>query len=446
MVGLDREASRVEALLLEHGDRILFAVGDVFLEETLLAARLERAHALVVALADDRDNLLLCVTARQVNPSIRLVVRLVDPDNASLFEGAHADAIVHSPRVAAKTIASDLLNPALSDFTHRLITSESHRKPLELLTVSPDDAAVGQPLDALVFGHKGGGMIVAHRRAGDARFAFRPEGSRLVEGGDELLLLASREERRHRNIAPRATTSNGASPLGPPEARHAVLAGAGAVGRALAKELRHRGIRVSVIERDAAKLALLRDALGDDPDLHLVCGDVYDKHALSEAGLERAWAFVSALQAVRDNLFLAATVHHQHPHLRIVARVGSRREARRMEAFGAEAFNPGAIGGVHLGRLAIHPELVAFADGLEASLERTEALAILPVTRPGLDGSRLRELPTGDLGAVVVGLRRKKSGHFVYHPDPAMRLSVGGAVVALGEAHALEALSAFLGG
>jgi hypothetical protein len=47
---------------------------------------------------------------------------------------------------------------------------------------------------------------------------------------------------------------------------------------------------------------------------------------------------------------------------------------------------------------------------------------------------------------VVVGLRRKKSGHFVYHPDPAMRLSVGGAVVALGETHALEALSAFLGG
>jgi uncharacterized protein with PhoU and TrkA domain len=101
--------------------------------------------------------------------------------------------------------------------------------------------------------------------------------------------------------------------------------------------------------------------------------------------------------------------------------------------------NPGEMGGVHFAHLAIHPVLVQFAAGLEATWDRLEQLAIVPLAGSVFKGPRRRARRLGDLdiqrttGCVVLGLRGRKSPIFAYHPTDDARLVRGGALLALGE-------------
>ena len=65
-----------------------FVVGDAALEETLRAASIETAKALVVVSTDDVTNLQSALNARSVRSDIRVVLRLFDDDFARRVQKA----------------------------------------------------------------------------------------------------------------------------------------------------------------------------------------------------------------------------------------------------------------------------------------------------------------------------------------------------------------------
>lgn len=113
-VGIDLQAERVESLIAKHGERVVFAVGEAFDERTLRAVGVERAYALIACLPDERDNFLLGVTARQLAPELRLLFRVVEPDNAQMFADMGPEAVVHPPVITGRRVANTLLRGTCS--------------------------------------------------------------------------------------------------------------------------------------------------------------------------------------------------------------------------------------------------------------------------------------------------------------------------------------------
>lgn len=516
-VGIDLQPDRIESLIARHGEGVVFAVGEAFDERTLRAVGVERAHALIACLPDDRDNFLLGVTARQLAPDVRLLFRVVDPDNTQMFSDLTPEAAVHPPVITGRRVANTLLRSEMLAFTDALLAAETRRKVLIEVVVDArlvkrrigelklrrgtphkgsDDRIVPTDPPSDLYGHDDPGppldLIVGHRRPGDFRFSFHPAPHLVLERGDVLLVLTDRRRvaishiqdtvalrvkrlvpspfRKVSRVVPRPTIAPGAKvDLHPPlRSRlskahpttilpvptassggtddswrgHIVVAGAGAVGRGIVDALLAAGQNVCVIEREGSR----RDHWPADPHLRFVTGDVFSREALTEASITTARAFVSALQSLRDNLFLCAFVRHSNEKVRIVARVGNGIEARRLRSVGANTFNPGEIGGVHLARLAIHPEMVTFADGLEATLERTEQLSFLVLPeRSKLVGQTLAQAELqARTGCVIIGLRTSRSGPFLYHPSPERRLRRATCLIALGESQQLDRLTTLM--
>lgn len=466
VVGVDRDGERLENLVARFGPKILFAVGDAADEAILAAVRIDKASALIAALADDRDNFLLCVTARQLNPALRLIVRLVDPANADMFADVHAEAIVYPPSLSGTRMANDLMRPELTAFTARLLAGDAFKREVGEVPVPAGSGVIGQTLGALDISATDA-LIIGHRRAGtDERqaFTFRPGPEVRLLLGDILLVHGTRHERKavadliaseRRVTPPRAPVTEIVSTVRPgdPAATHhakqghtrrghVIVAGAGAVGRAVVHELLRQDVEVVVVDANEAHLGLI-----DAPEgrVSRIVGDLSQRATLARTDLQTSRGFVSALQPLRDNLFLAALVHHANPRARVVARVGTWEEAKRLRAVGAAVTNPGEIGGVHLAHLAIHPELVQFAAGLEATWDRLEQLAIVPLEGNVFAGTRKKARRLGDLeiqhttGCVVLGLRGRKHPVFAYHPTDDARVTRGGALLVLGE-HAEIAL------
>lgn len=459
VVGIDREPTRVEALMNEHGPRILFMVGDAADEEVLRELGIARAGTLVAALADDRDNFLLCVTARQLNPKIRLMVRLVDPQRVEMFDELAADAVVHPPALSGVRLANELLQPELTAFTDHMLETSAVARTLHEVIVPA--GAPGQTIAALVGKANPRALVLGVRRVGTARgaaFPFGPSWDHRAAEGDALFVLATRRGLRelvarlagenakrevNEAVEPPSVmrpTSTALKAFGAAPSGRVVVAGAGAVGRFAVRELLRQGVAVTVIDRDAAHLALIAPHAA----LETRVADVVQRATLAEVEIERARGFITALQPLRDNLFLAAAVRHLNPAARVVARVGTRAEGRRLRAVGASIVNPGYIGGMHMAHLTTRPELAAFARGLEASWDHPEQLAVITVARVGATVKTLGDLAPAT-GCVVLGVRARARDAFEYHPHAGTRVRVGGELVALGEPGQIEALRALVG-
>jgi len=460
VVGIDREPSRVEALMNARGPRILFMVGDAVDEEVLRGLGVARAKTLIASLADDRDNFLLCVTARQLNPRIVLMVRLVDPANTDMFDDFGVDVVVHPPALSGVRLANELLLPELTAFTDCMLEADVQVRALVEVVIPDGSPVVGRRI-GVVAPRAGTGLLVLGVRqadaATDAAFAFGPSWAHPVTTGDTLFVLAARAPLKRfmaiiegrapppdLPLAAAAATSEraAAQTLGPAAPGHVVVVGAGAVGRSAVREILRQGVKVTVVDRLEQHLALL----DPHPDLVTLKADVSHRDALVAADLSHARGFITALQPLRDNLFLAANVHGKNPGVPVVARVGNNAEARRLRAVGASVVNPGQIGGVNLALRTMRPELVEFARGLESSWSHPEQLAVVAIASLP-DGTRA--LAALDIHArtscVILGYRSRGGGAFTYHPVPSTRLQVGGAFVALGEPSHIAALRALVG-
>ena len=91
-VVVERDQDRIEALQ-KLGD-VMHIRGDATSDAVLIEAGIDHAAGLAATLSSEKDNLFLTLTARQLNPSIRIVARGLDDSMNQKLRRAGADATV----------------------------------------------------------------------------------------------------------------------------------------------------------------------------------------------------------------------------------------------------------------------------------------------------------------------------------------------------------------
>ncbi|MFC9979868.1 potassium channel family protein [Gordonia sp. NPDC127522] len=123
--------------------------GDATRREVLALAKVDDARAVLIGAHRDATAVLITLTARQLNPSAKIVTAARDADNAALLRRSGADSVVVSAATAGRLmgiatrtphvvdVIEDLLTPAagLSVSERGVTTAEIGREPRDL----PDD-------------------------------------------------------------------------------------------------------------------------------------------------------------------------------------------------------------------------------------------------------------------------------------------------------------------
>jgi len=84
-------------------------------EKVLLDAGIERAKGLVASLGDDSKNLLLILTAKEINPHLTIAVRVNDTKLLPKFKRAGANLLVIPEAIGGVRLADALLGNITSD-------------------------------------------------------------------------------------------------------------------------------------------------------------------------------------------------------------------------------------------------------------------------------------------------------------------------------------------
>jgi trk system potassium uptake protein TrkA len=211
-----------------------------------------------------------------------------------------------------------------------------------------------------------------------------------------------------------------------------VIAGAGAVGRYLAADLKARGHEVVLIEQEPRHLEIAAEWA---PEAEFILGDACEPWVLEKAALRSTDVVVAATGDDEDNLVISLLSKQEFGVPRVLARVNHpRNEWMFSEQWGVDQ----AVSIPHL-MTALVEEAVTVGDLVRLLRLEGGRIALVEVTIP--DGSPNAGRPLYEFrlptDAAIVAVLRE--GHVVI-PQPETVISAGDEVLALASADAEQTL------
>jgi len=189
---IERDSERLQKLKEQSKD-LLYLQMDACDDDVLQAAGVERAAGLVASLPTDKDNLLLVITARQLNPRLRIIARCIDLDNKKKLQKAGADSVVAPSMIGGMRMVSEMVRPATVTFLDTMLRDRRAIR-FEDMRVPAGHALVGKTLAQANFPALAEVNIIATRESEKHEFVYNPRGNLVIAAGMDLVAVGSPEE------------------------------------------------------------------------------------------------------------------------------------------------------------------------------------------------------------------------------------------------------------
>jgi voltage-gated potassium channel len=133
-VVIDKDNNRLEkALAIDKSG--IFIEGDTTNNDILLKAGVESAKGLFAVTGDDNLNLVTCLTARQLNPSLRVVAECHEASNEEKLKKVGADSVISPNYIGGLRIVSEMVRPSVTSFLDIMLRDRDKNLRVEEITV-----------------------------------------------------------------------------------------------------------------------------------------------------------------------------------------------------------------------------------------------------------------------------------------------------------------------
>jgi len=183
---------------------MLYIVGDATDENVLREAGLDRARGIVSALDSDKDNLVITIMVRQLNPRIRIVSRHADLSFAERMIKAGANATVSPNRIGGLRLASELLRPQVVEFLDLMIQQKSGTFRFEEIPIEKGSPWLGSALGSLELRSKFDLVLLALKNvqsSGKDALRINPPDDTVLSQGATIIVMGDRDALGRARIA-----------------------------------------------------------------------------------------------------------------------------------------------------------------------------------------------------------------------------------------------------
>lgn len=172
---------------------ILFINGDPAEDDVLLSAGIEKAKGILLSLATDEANLFVTLTARSLNPKIRIVTKGIDVKSHDKMKRAGSDAVISPTFIGGMRMVSEMIRPAVVSFLDMMLRERERVLRFEEIKVEKASYLVGKNIQEAKFEEKTGALLVALRREGSDEYEFNPSKEAEIKENDTLVFMTTPE-------------------------------------------------------------------------------------------------------------------------------------------------------------------------------------------------------------------------------------------------------------
>src|SRR5262249_15002796 len=157
-------------------------------DDVMAQTGLERARGLVAALSSDKDNLYLTVSARQSNPTARIVARCAEISHVEKIRKSGADAVVSPNYIGGMRLVSELLRPAVVRFLDDMLRDRRAAYRIEEVQLGDGVAQLGATLREARIRERFGMTVLAARSTDQQSWVYNPDANERLEPGMTLVV------------------------------------------------------------------------------------------------------------------------------------------------------------------------------------------------------------------------------------------------------------------
>ncbi len=192
-VAIEVDEERLERIQEDHGGKLATINGDATDDEVLLEAGIERAYGVVASLPDDMGNLYIVVTARGLNPNLRIVAKAMDSAAVGKLKVAGADSVVSVNTINGLRMSSEMIRPHVVSFLDKMLHDKDKNLRFEEVAIPDESQLVDSVLANSGLRKERNLLIVAAREKDSSQYTYSPGGGFKLCAGMTLILLGETE-------------------------------------------------------------------------------------------------------------------------------------------------------------------------------------------------------------------------------------------------------------
>ena len=167
-------------------------LGDATRDEILIKAGIMRAQGIICAMSEDAHNVFGVLTARSLNPRLKIVARSAEPETVAKLHQAGADKVISPTQSGGHQMAMAMIKPAAVEMVNTLFLSRHLEIQLEEVEISPNSLLANKLIMEAFDREVNNVVIVAIIR--NEGVIMNPRGRDSILPGDTLVLIGSRQD------------------------------------------------------------------------------------------------------------------------------------------------------------------------------------------------------------------------------------------------------------
>jgi voltage-gated potassium channel len=181
----------IEAIAMLEKEGMLYIIGNATEDDILIQAGIKNASHLITCLPQDTDNVFIVLTAKQLNPKLKVISRASDDSSVKKLKIAGANNIIMPDKIGGDHMASLVVTPDLVEFLDNLsISTSSHMNIQEIILSRLPHIKY---LEELNIKERTGCTIMGYKK-GDGTYVINPDLTIPVDAHGRIIVLGNHDQ------------------------------------------------------------------------------------------------------------------------------------------------------------------------------------------------------------------------------------------------------------
>jgi voltage-gated potassium channel len=170
---------------------VMCVEGDATHDAVLLKAGIQKAKGFITSLHSDAENLFVVITAKRLNPSLRVISKAVEEESEQKIRMVGADGVIMPDFIGGLRMVSEMVRPSVVNFLDIMLRAKDHTIRMEELPVNQSSPFMGKYLSETGLPDMEGVSVVALKDNKHGTYVFNPSGKTPLTAEHVLIVMGN---------------------------------------------------------------------------------------------------------------------------------------------------------------------------------------------------------------------------------------------------------------